>query len=881
MRGSRGLAWIAAAAVAFGLGVGAPPSSAGVADQVSGSQAVVHQGGDQSVAYRADVAHDGALSGPGWSGPLSAIWSDAIFGTDVSSYPVVGQGAVYVVGGVGGGFGSIVLALDAETGATLWSHPLGGSQNFAGLAYDAGRVFAVNSDGVLTAFDAASGTTDWSLQLEGQSSFESSPDAIDGVVYTAGGGQGGTLYANDERTGGAIWTSAEAIGDEDESPTLDASRIYFANPGYYSAYNRSDGGLAWTSGFGGTCCGEAPGVVADGHFYSPPEQNLGGLILSAADGSEQGALASSVPPVVAGGSAYEAVGDGLDAVGEDGLGSTDWSFAGDAPLDGGMLLVGDTLFTSDQSDQVYGLDAATGALRWSANPSSELLYPGGPGGRGATAELAAGGGVLFVQDGDGIVAYAAPGSGAPPANETGPPINEVGPSVGGLARSVDQVVADSGVWTDQPTGYAYQWESCDGSGDECAPIVRATSATLTATDADAGETFRVSVTAVNASGAGVPVVSPASAAVLPRLSVNLTGPTTSGVAHVGETISADSGTWTGSPSGFAYQWLLCNVYFCQSIPGATSATYVPIQAYAGLPLEVGVSALGPGGRSPMAYSAQTNPIVTTIPVNQTPPEVSGSAVEGQILTTSLGTWLGDPAAYSIQWLRCDSLQLDCTAIPGAGGVSYTLTAVDVGQTVKSEVAASNAAGEAPAPVTSAAVVDIVAAPSAGDPGTAGTGSAGAGGSAASGPGTGEEPAGGQSGSPGGGSTSPGADAAPPKVGSATGARSELRSVVVTAPSGLRALIRGGLVSRATCRTSCRLTALAILAGGSRARTATVLGRITKALAGGRATTVKIRITKAGAAALAGRRNVTLTVDFTASNPSVASSSVARTVRIRG
>jgi len=96
------------------------------------------------------------------------------------------------------------------------------------------------------------------------------------------------------------------------------------------------------------------------------------------------------------------------------------------------------------------------------------------------------------------------------------------------------------------------------------------------------------------------------------------------------------------------------------------------------------------------------------PVNGTPPVVSGSAVEGQTLTTTSGSWTPNPTSFSYKWLRCDSSGANCAAIGGATEAAYDLSASDVGHTLKVEVTAQNTGGEGSA--TSAATAVVVPLP---------------------------------------------------------------------------------------------------------------------------------------------------------------------------
>jgi hypothetical protein len=87
----------------------------------------------------------------------------------------------------------------------------------------------------------------------------------------------------------------------------------------------------------------------------------------------------------------------------------------------------------------------------------------------------------------------------------------------------------------------------------------------------------------------------------------------------------------------------------------------------------------------------------TPPVNTGLPSVSGSAVEGQTLTASVGSWSGNPApSFAFKWQRCSSVGAGCVPISGAGNATYALVAADVGSTIEVAVTATNASGSAQA-----------------------------------------------------------------------------------------------------------------------------------------------------------------------------------------
>ncbi len=101
----------------------------------------------------------------------------------------------------------------------------------------------------------------------------------------------------------------------------------------------------------------------------------------------------------------------------------------------------------------------------------------------------------------------------------------------------------------------------------------------------------------------------------------------------------------------------------------------------------GIAAIGVYG---LGASAATK---ATAPSNAQPPAISGTPTEGQALTASTGNWNGTtPITYAYSWRRCDKTGGSCSGISGATASSYTLTSVDVGNTVRVRVTASNGAG---------------------------------------------------------------------------------------------------------------------------------------------------------------------------------------------
>jgi hypothetical protein len=301
---------------------------------------------------------------------------------------------------------------------------------------------------------------------------------------------------------------------------------------------------------------------------------------------------------------------------------------------------------------------------------------------------------------------------SPTAAVTSTPANTAVPTISGTATQGQELSASTGSWTGYPApSFEYQWERCNTSGQSCAPITGANAATYTLTPADTGSTVLVVVTAINSTGSAQ--ASSAASAPVSAAPTNTQLPTISGTATQGQELSTSTGSWTGYPApSFAYQWERCNTsgQGCAPITGATAATYTLSAADTGSTVLVVVTASNSAG-SAQASSAASAPVtaVAASPANTSPPTISGTATQGQELSTSTGSWTGYPApSFAYQWERCNTSGQGCAPITGATAATYTLSAADTGSTVLAVVTAINSAGSAQA--SSAASAPITAAP---------------------------------------------------------------------------------------------------------------------------------------------------------------------------
>ncbi len=109
------------------------------------------------------------------------------------------------------------------------------------------------------------------------------------------------------------------------------------------------------------------------------------------------------------------------------------------------------------------------------------------------------------------------------------------------------------------------------------------------------------------------------------------------------------------------------------------------------------------------------------PANTSTPTQTGTPQEGEKLKGADGTWANKPTDFNNFWTRCDKTGNSCANISGATSLTYTLTTADIGNTLRFEVQASNADGQASASSVPTAVVTAAAAAPAPTPTPSATG----------------------------------------------------------------------------------------------------------------------------------------------------------------
>lgn len=163
---------------------------------------------------------------------------------------------------------------------------------------------------------------------------------------------------------------------------------------------------------------------------------------------------------------------------------------------------------------------------------------------------------------------------------------------------------------------------------------------------------------------------------------NVTAPVISGSTSLGSVLTTTNGTWSGTPATFSYtyQWKRNG----SPIGGATASTYTTVVADSTASITCDVTA--DNGVAPTATEgSNTLTMANYTPANTVRPAVTGTAVVGQTLSTTNGTWTNSPSSFTYQWYR------GATLISGATNSTYTLVQADAGNTsnIKCVVTASN------------------------------------------------------------------------------------------------------------------------------------------------------------------------------------------------
>lgn len=190
------------------------------------------------------------------------LWSAPISTDNAASSPAVANGVVYING-------DSLFAFDAKTGAQIWSSSILNGTSSPAVVGDV--VYCSGGTG-LAAFNATTGAVLWSISPGGSLSIlEDSPAVAKGIVYIGASVTGqhgsvtGTLYALNAHTGKILWSAPVASGIT-SSPAIANAVVYVgSDDGTLYAFDAKTGAeLAAVAGV----AGQSSPTVANGVVYS-------------------------------------------------------------------------------------------------------------------------------------------------------------------------------------------------------------------------------------------------------------------------------------------------------------------------------------------------------------------------------------------------------------------------------------------------------------------------------------------------------------------------------------------------------------------------------------------------------------------------------------
>jgi hypothetical protein len=260
-----------------------------------------------------------------------------------------------------------------------------------------------------------------------------------------------------------------------------------------------------------------------------------------------------------------------------------------------------------------GTTLTAGEGTWSASPAPSYTYQWqrcDPAGSGCSDIDGATGQTYLVTSGDlassirvlvtatNALGSASAASDPVVSSVVVPPANVVRPEISGVSRDGETLTAIDGVWSGTaPLTYSYGWRRCDSAGTNCLDLADASNSTYTLTPADVGSTMRVRVIASNSAGSASRS-SGATDIVQAAPPANVVRPGISGIARVGETLTAIDGVWSGTPPlEYGYRWRRCDPAGtnCLDLADAGSNTYTLTSSDVGSTMRVRVIATNSAG----------------------------------------------------------------------------------------------------------------------------------------------------------------------------------------------------------------------------------------------------------------------------------------------
>ena len=370
------------------------------------------------------------------------------------------------------------------------------------------------------------------------------------------------------------------------------------------------------------------------------------------------------------------------------------------PAISGTARVGETL-TADTSaiNDADGLDDATFSYQWMADDTNiqgatDPAYTLAEDDEGKAIKVL----VSFTDDAGNMESRTSAPTDAVAAAPAQNSQATGAPTISGTRQVGETLMADTTGINDadglDDATFSYQWMADDTN------IQGATDPAYTLAEDDEGKTIKVLVSFTDDAGNPETLTSDPTGEVEAKPNIQATGlPTISGMAQVGETLTADTSAINDEDGldnvVFSYQWIRNDGNADEDIAGATGSSYTLTEDDEGKTVKVTGSFTDDSGNTESLPSDPTGEVAAKPNSDATgQPTISGTAQVGQTLTADT-TGIADAdglstVSYSYQWVRSDGT--NDTAIVGEVGPTYTLVEADEGKTIKVTVSFTDEAG---------------------------------------------------------------------------------------------------------------------------------------------------------------------------------------------
>jgi hypothetical protein len=163
-------------------------------------------------------------------------------------------------------------------------------------------------------------------------------------------------------------------------------------------------------------------------------------------------------------------------------------------------------------------------------------------------------------------------------------------------------------------------------------------------------------------------------------------PVISGTLRIGSAQSVTTGTWTNSPTSYAYQWQSStNGISWINIGGWATSTYIPTFDICNAQIRVIVAAIGGGDTATVTSAAVSGFLPPSAPT--TLPFLNDTSTVGSTFTVDRGVWPStlntSPGPFqTYQWERSSDGGASWSVISGATSTTYLTVAGDAGYRIR-------------------------------------------------------------------------------------------------------------------------------------------------------------------------------------------------------